>query len=35
MNKSNLEWLVEMDMLDNGFNPDVHEDVVAYWAERL
>jgi hypothetical protein len=32
---SDLEFLVEMDMLDNGFNPDNYDDVIAYWMERL
>ena len=32
---SELELLVEDDMLLNGYNPDIWADVVEYWNERL
>jgi hypothetical protein len=32
---SELELLVEDDMLLNGYNPEIWADVVEYWNERL
>jgi len=33
--KSELEHMVEDDMVENGYNPDIWADVVEYWNERL
>ena len=33
--KSELEILVEKDMLVNGYDPTIWADVVEYWNERL
>lgn len=32
---SDLETLVMLDMLDNGYNPLSREDIERYWKERL
>jgi len=33
--ESDLELLVETDMLLNGYDPDIWADVVEYWNEVL
>jgi hypothetical protein len=33
--RSDLECLVRLDMLLHGCDPDIKEDVIAYWNERL
>lgn len=35
MVRSDLEMLVRVDMHVNGYNPDLWNDVVEYWNERL
>jgi hypothetical protein len=35
MGLSDLEWLIEEDMYNNGYDPTNIEDVKAYWKERL
>ena len=33
--RSELESLVRLDMLLHQYDPDIKEDVIAYWNERL
>lgn len=33
--KSDLEILVCEDMITEGFNPSLQEDIELYWSERL
>ena len=30
-----LEELVKQDMIDNGFDPNVEDNIIYYWQERL
>ena len=32
---SDLEFMVETDMIENGFNPYSEEDIELYWEELL